>query len=63
MTPQELVAAMEAFEKKGGTIQQVAEGESTKPKVDPKLRYCCCGCHGNWTDHTMRLGERGVYSA
>ena len=24
------------------------------------LQYCKCGCNGNYTDHTMRLGERGI---
>ncbi len=27
----------------------------------PELRDCTCGCAGNYTDHTMRLGECGQY--
>lgn len=27
---------------------------------DPDLIACGCGCHGDYTDHTMRMGERGI---
>lgn len=56
MTKEQLAAATAAFEKNGGQVKQVQEGERT---IDPAIRYCRCGCEGNWTDHTMRLGESG----
>ena len=51
-----LSAAMAAFQAKGGKIQSCNEGARS---IDPSLRSCGCGCGGNWTDHTMRLGENG----
>jgi len=51
--------AMEDFAKKGGKITVVEEG---KASIDPLIKNCQCGCKGNWTDHTMRKGERGDYS-
>jgi hemoglobin-like flavoprotein len=32
--------------------------------VDPNwsgLGDCACGCEGDYTDHSMRLGERGIF--
>lgn len=57
MNKQDLAAAMAAFEQQGGQVKQVKEGERT---IDPGIRHCRCGCRGNWTDHTMRLGEMGI---
>lgn len=54
----DLQAAMQAFIANGGKVAQVEEG---KRAIDPAIRYCDCGCAGDWTEHTMRLGERGVY--
>lgn len=51
-----LSAAMTAFEAKGGKVEACDEG---KRNIDPAIRFCSCGCAGNWTDHTMRLGESG----
>ena len=56
MTKQEFAAQMEAFSARGGKVNKVAEGRSA---LDPMPKYCQCGCRGNWTDHTMRLGESG----
>ena len=39
-------------------VQVVPEGKRT---IDSAIRHCRCGCHGDWTEHTMRLGERGIY--
>lgn len=55
MNKSELAAMMEAFQSKGGVVKEVKEGERV---IDPAIRYCKCGCEGNWTDHTMRQGER-----
>lgn len=56
MTKQELAAQMEAFAARGGSVKQLPEGQSA---IDPMMKHCRCGCRGNWTDHTMRLGESG----
>ena len=58
MTKEQLAAAMAAFESSGGEVKKVKEGERT---IDPRIRWCKCGCEGNYTDHTMRQGERGIY--
>lgn len=57
MNKEELAKAMSAFTENGGKVKQVKEGERA---IDPAIRYCKCGCHGDWTDHTMRLGESGA---
>lgn len=44
----------------GGTVKQVAEGERSAPA---SLRYCRCGCRGDYTDHSMRAGESGRSSS
>lgn len=56
MNKDQLAAALANFSQNGGKVQQVEEG---KRSIDPAIRYCRCGCEGNWTDHTMRLGESG----
>jgi hypothetical protein len=57
MTKQELQSAMADFSKKGGKVAVVPAGVTA---IDPGLRHCRCGCRGNYTDHTMRLGEKGM---
>lgn len=54
MTKQELEMAMSAFSQNGGKVKQVKENQRA---IDPAIRYCKCGCEGNWTEHTMRQGE------
>lgn len=54
MNKAELAAMMEAFQNNGGKVKKVEEG---KRSIDPAIRYCKCGCEGNYTDHTMRQGE------
>ena len=54
MTKEQLAAAMASFADRGGKIKEVKDGERA---TDPAIRYCKCGCEGNWTDHTMRQGE------
>lgn len=39
----------------GGKIQEVEENVQTE--FNP-IANCQCGCEGDWTDHTMRQGER-----
>lgn len=35
---------------------------TTKPNnLDSELLGCDCGCDGNYTEHSMRLGEKGIY--
>lgn len=57
MNKQDLAEAMAAFTQNGGKVKEVKDGERS---IDPAIRYCKCGCEGNWTDHTMRLGESGL---
>lgn len=60
MDKQALRQLLEAREKSGELppVRVVAEGTRT---IDPAIRHCTCGCRGDWTEHTMRLGERGQY--
>ena len=60
MTKQEMQAAIEAAMKSGKApaVKVIKEGERA---IDPGIRYCRCGCRGDYTEHSMRLGERGIY--
>ena len=51
--------AVQAFLANGGKVQQIKEGVISNK--DDTLSGCKCGCSGNYTDHSMRLGERGIY--
>lgn len=54
----DLAAMMAAFQNAGGKVQQVAEGvKSESAMLNDSVRYCTCGCEGNYTDHSMRKGE------
>lgn len=64
LAKQDVNSMIDAFFARGGTVQHIAEGERTLKQgsdpirdVDPALRHCQCGCEGNYTDHTMRMGE------
>lgn len=59
----QVAGQVEEFLKNGGKIQQCAEGEKSKNGnyYPSHLCGCKCGCEGNYTDHSMRLGERGIY--
>lgn len=60
MSKSELEAAMAAFAQKGGKIEQVKEeSRSEHWRANELVRFCKCGCEGNYTDHSMRRGERG----
>jgi len=65
--------SVEEFLARGGEIQQIAEGVMTITMATIKkskksnikefnsLEDCNCGCEGDYTDHSMRLGEKGIY--
>lgn len=57
MLQAEIEKAMQEYLAKGGQVKQV---EPNVRAIDDGLRHCRCGCHGNYTEHTMRLGERGI---
>jgi hypothetical protein len=57
MSKDELAKAMADFSAKGGQVKKIEEGSRA---IDPIIRNCQCGCRGDWTEHTMRLGERGI---
>lgn len=50
-------------------IQVIPAGQTAMPvgrsltasARDELLTHCRCGCHGDYTDHSMRLAERGIY--
>lgn len=56
MSKEDLAKAMAEFTAKGGKVATVDEGKRT---IDPLIKNCQCGCRGDWTEHTMRLGENG----
>lgn len=62
MTKEQLAAAMAAFEQKGGKVEEVPIGVSGNhnPVFHGTVKHCGCGCNNDWTEHTMRLGERGI---
>lgn len=61
MNSNELEQATQAFINKGNAVQVVTEGTRTTSvhtlNGDPALRHCACGCHGDYTAHSMRAGE------
>ena len=42
-------------------VQEIPAGQRTE--VLPGLNTCRCGCHGDYTEHSMRAGEAGRYSS
>lgn len=58
MTREQIAADVEAFLARGGEID-VAPMGMTAIEAIPGLWRCRCGCHGNYTEHTMRAGESG----
>ena len=59
MQTQDLNAQIEAFFAKGGKIKQCADGDHAIRLVPASLWQCQCGCHGDFTEHSMRAGESG----
>ena len=44
----------------GQTALTVGHGLTSNAR-DELLTHCRCGCNGDYTDHSMRLAERGIY--
>lgn len=61
MTKEELAAAMAAYERKGGKVEEVATGVSGRSELDNTVSFCNCGCYGDWTEHRMREAENGKF--
>jgi hypothetical protein len=53
---------VEEFLARGGKVNSIPAGEKKAKEFNPDwLRGCKCGCRGNYTDHSMRCGERGEH--
>lgn len=59
MTREQLAQATSAYASGGGKIKQCADGDQAIRLVPRTLWQCQCGCHGDFTDHSMRAGESG----
>lgn len=59
MQAQDLNAQIEAFFAKGGKSNQCLPGDSAVRFAPRNLWQCQCGCHGDYTEHSMRAGESG----
>ena len=54
-----IAAGTEAYVSSGGKVKQCTEGDQAI-RISPRdLWRCECGCHGDFTDHSMRAGESG----
>jgi len=53
-----MAESVEEFLARGGEIKKVEESENVE--FNP-IRNCDCGCEGDYTDHSMRQGEKGLY--
>lgn len=63
MKAQGINAQIEAFFQAGGKVKQCAEGDTAIRQVPRNLYRCECGCHGDFTEHSMRAGESGRCSS
>lgn len=59
MTREQLAKATSAYASSGGKIKQCADGDQAIRLMPRNLWQCQCGCHGDFTDHSMRAGESG----
>ena len=59
MKTQDINAQIEAFFQSGGKVKQCAEGDTAIRHAPRALYRCECGCHGDFTEHSMRAGESG----
>ena len=59
MQAQDLNAQIEAFFAKGGKAKECLPGDTAIRLVPAALWQCQCGCHGDFTEHSMRAGESG----
>lgn len=55
-----MTETVEQFLARGGEIKKVDECIKVDFRPD-YLRNCSCGCNGDYTDHSMRQGEKGIY--
>ncbi|MBA1280262.1 hypothetical protein [Stutzerimonas stutzeri] len=56
---QNLQELTEHFLASGGQVKQCLAGDRAVRLVPRDLWRCQCGCHGDYTDHSMRAGESG----
>ena len=63
MTHQDLSSLTAAYLQQGGKIKHCAEGDNAIRQQPRNLWQCQCGCHGDFTDHSMRAGESGRCSS
>ena len=59
MKTQDINAQIEAFFQSGGKVKQCSEGDTAIRQVPRNLYRCESGCHGDFTEHSMRAGESG----
>lgn len=59
MPLQDLNAQIDAFFAKGGQVKQCLPGDRAVRFAPRDLYRCECGCHGDFTEHSMRAGESG----
>lgn len=59
MTREQLAQLSSAYASNGGKIKQCADGDHAIRLVPRNLWQCQCGCHGDFTEHSMRAGESG----
>ena len=61
VTHADIESQIAAFFANGGKIQEVPAGQRAETVTG--LNACRCGCHGDYTEHSMRAGESGRYSS
>ena len=54
-----IAASTEAYVSSGGKVKQCTEGDQAIRIAPSDLWRCECGCHGDFTEHSMRAGESG----
>ena len=59
MNALDLESLTKNFVASGGKIKQCVEGDRAIRFSPRDLWMCECGCHGDFTEHSMRAGESG----
>ena len=59
MNSQQISQMMQDFQSNGGKVKQCVTGDTSIHVLPRGLLSCECGCHGNYTEHSMRAGESG----
>lgn len=59
MTREQLSSLTASYVNNGGKIKQCETGDNAIRLQPRNLWQCQCGCHGDFTDHSMRAGESG----